>query len=86
MDGKPPLQVYPLKPLHAGVSFQNFLTFGFNPFATLRWNFKFAPCASPKLLKLNQNHPSKKKKFLVKLLYNWGYDNFSNVNARVTKR
>ena len=34
---------------------QNFLTFSFNPFATLVQNFKFAPSASPKLLNLNQD-------------------------------
>ena len=29
---------------------KRFLTFGFNPFATLVWNFKFEPSVSPKLL------------------------------------
>ena len=47
---------------------QNFLTFNFNPFATLVQNFKFVPSASPKLLNLNQDHPSKKAIFLVKSL------------------
>ena len=47
---------------------QNFLTFSFNPFATLVQNFKFAPSASPKLLNLNQDQPSKKAIFLVKSL------------------
>ena len=47
---------------------QNFLTFSFNPFATLVQNFKFVPSASPKLLNLNQDHPSKKAIFMVKSL------------------
>ena len=47
---------------------QNFLTFSFNPYATLVQNFKFVPSASPKLLNLNQDHPSKKAIFLVKSL------------------
>ena len=49
-----------------GISPQNFLNFRFNPFATPVWNFKFVPSASPKLLNLNQNHPSKKAIFLIK--------------------
>ena len=32
------------------------------------WNFKFVPSARPKLLDLNQDHPSKKAVFLVKSL------------------
>ena len=47
---------------------QNFLTFIFNPFPTPVQNFKFLPSASPKLLNLNQDHPSKKAVFLVKSL------------------
>ena len=48
---------------------KNFLTFSFNPFATLVQNFKFqVPSASSKLLNLNQDHPSKKAIFLVKSL------------------
>ena len=46
----------------------NFLTFSFNPFATLMQNFKFVPSASPKLLNLNKDHPLKKEVFLVKSL------------------
>ena len=49
-----------------GISIQKFLTFSFNPFATLVKNVKFLPSASPKLLNLNQGHPSKKAVFLVK--------------------
>ena len=44
------------------------LTFSFNPFATLVYNFRFLPSASPKLLNLNQEHISKKAVFLVKSL------------------
>ena len=51
-----------------GLGPQNFLTFSFNPFATLMQNFKFVPSASLKLLNLNQDHPSKKAIFLVKSL------------------
>ena len=36
---------------NVGISFQNFLTFKFNPFATLMWNFKAIGSACPKLLK-----------------------------------
>ena len=32
----------------------------FNPFVTLAQNYKVIPTASPKLLNLNQDHPSKK--------------------------
>ena len=45
------------------ISPQNFLTFSFNPFDRLVQNFKFVPSAGPKLLNLNQDHPSKKKQF-----------------------
>ena len=45
---------------NVGIIPKNFLTFPFNPFATLVSNFKFVPRASPKLLCLNQDHPSKK--------------------------
>ena len=41
--------------------------------------------ASPKLLDLNQEHPSKKLVFLIKSLYNCSYNNFSHRNARFTK-
>ena len=36
-------------------------------------------------MNLKQDHPSKKVDFLVKSLQNWGYDNLSHRNARVTK-
>ena len=47
---------------------QNFLNFSFNSFDRLVWNIKFLPSASPKLLKLIQDHPWKKAAFLVKSL------------------
>ena len=53
---------------NVGFGPQNVLAFSFNPFATLVQNFKFVPSASPKLLNLNQDHPSKKEIFLVKSL------------------
>ena len=70
---------------NVGISSKIFLTFSFNPFATLVGNFKFMPSANSKLLNSNQDRPSKKAVFLVKSLWNWGYDNFSLRNARVTK-
>ena len=47
---------------------QSFMTFSFNPFATLVQNFKFVSSANPKLLNLNQDHPLRKAIFLVKSL------------------
>ena len=73
----PPTSFSPVTSKNVGFGPQNLLTFSLNPFATLVQNVKFVPSASPKLLNLNQDHPSKKKIFLVKSLYNWCYDNFS---------
>ena len=39
---------------NVGISPKIFLTFTFDPFATLVQNLKVMPSASPKLLKLNQ--------------------------------
>ena len=64
----PPTSFSPVTSKNVGFGTQNFLTFSFNPFATLVQNFKFVPSASPKLLNLNQDHPSKKAIFLVKSL------------------
>ena len=58
----------PVTSRNVGIRPQNFLTFSFNPFNRLAENFKFASSASPKLLNLNQDHPSKKAVFLVKSL------------------
>ena len=63
-----PTSFSPVTSTNVGLSSQNFLTFSFNPFVTLVQNFKFVPSASPKLLNLNQDHPSKKAIFLVKSL------------------
>ena len=49
----------PLTSTHVRVS-SHFLTFSFNPFATLMKNFKVIPSVSPKLLNLNHNYPFKK--------------------------
>ena len=48
---------------NVGTNPKNLLTFSLNPFATLVQNVKFIPSASPKLLNLNQDHPSKKRFF-----------------------
>ena len=53
----------PVTSTDVGVSHQNFLTFSFNPFATLVRNFKAIPSASSKLLNFHQNHPSKRVVF-----------------------
>ena len=58
----------PVTSTNVGIILQNFLAFSFNPFATLVENVKVVTCASPKLLNLNQEHPSKKVLFLVKSL------------------
>ena len=62
----PPTSFSPVTSTKVGVGPKNFLTFSFNPFATLVQNF--VPSASPKLLNLNQDHPSRKATFLVKSL------------------
>ena len=62
MEGKkaPPTSFSPVTSTNVGIRPQYFLTFSFDPFATLMLNFKFVPSVSPKLLNLNQDHPSKK--------------------------
>ena len=64
----PPTSFFPITSTNVGFGPQNFQTFSFNPFATLQQNLKFVPSASPKLLNLNQDHPSIKATFLVKSL------------------
>ena len=44
------------------------MAFSFNPFTTLVQIVKAIPSGSPKLLNLNQDHPSKKVVFLLKSL------------------
>ena len=62
-DGEkaPATSFSPVTSTNVGIWPQNFLTFSFNPFDRLVWNFKFVPSASPKLLNLKQDHPSKKR-------------------------
>ena len=64
----PPTSFSPVTSTNLGFGPKNFLTFSFDPFATLVQNFKFVPGASPKLLNLNLDHLSKKAIFLVKSL------------------
>ena len=59
-----PYQFFPCNSTNVGISPQNFQTFSFNPLATLVLNFKFVPSVCPKLLNLNQDHPSKKADML----------------------
>ena len=59
----PPSSFSPVTLTNVGSGPQNFLTFSFNPFATLVQNFEFVPSASPKLLNLNQSTPQKKPFF-----------------------
>ena len=54
---RPPVSFSSVTSANVGISPQKFLTFSFNPFATLMQNFKFVPSVTPKLLNLNQDHP-----------------------------
>ena len=58
---RPPTSFSPVTSTNVGISPQNFLTFSFNPFATLVQNF--VPSASPKLLNLNETTHQKKRSF-----------------------
>ena len=64
----PPTSVSPATSTNVRITPQNFLSFSFNPFDRLVQTFKFVPSASPKLLNLNQGHPSKKVVLEVKSL------------------
>ena len=64
----PPTSFSPVTSTNVGFGSQNFLTFIFNPFATLVQNFKFAPSANLKLLVLNQDQSSKKSDFSGQIL------------------
>ena len=64
----PPTSFSPVTSTNVGISSQNFLTFSFNPYDRLVYNFKYVPSPSRKLLNLNQDHPSKNAVFLVKSL------------------
>ena len=50
---------------------QNYLTFSFNPFATLLQNFKAISSTTLKLMRLNQDYLSRMKiiTFLVEILH-----------------
>ena len=50
----------PVTSRYAEISSKNFLTFSFNSFSKLVQIFKTTPSAIPKLMNLNQDHPSKK--------------------------
>ena len=63
-----PTSFSPITSINVGTNPQKFLTFSFDSFATLLYNFKVIPSASPKLLNFNQDHFSKKMDFLVKSL------------------
>ena len=65
---RPPINFSPVNSTNVEISPKNFPTFNFNAFSTLVWNFKAIPAASPKLLNLNQDRPSKKVFFLVQFL------------------
>ena len=67
-DSLLPPSFSPATSKNVGFGPQRFLTFSFNTFATLVQNFKLIALASPKLLNLNQDQPSKKAIFLVKSL------------------
>ena len=60
----------PVTSANVGISPQNFLTFSFNPFATLVQNFKAIRRASPKLLNFERRPPCKKKWFFWSNPYN----------------
>ena len=62
---RPPTSFSPVTSTNVRFSPQNF---SFNAFARLVQNFKFVRSASPKLLNLNQDHPSKKVVYSVKSL------------------
>ena len=82
---RPPITGFPLvTSTKVRISPQKFLTFSFKPFDRLLYSFKCIPSASPKLLNLNQDHPSKKW-FFWSNFYKLELDNFSYRNARTTK-
>ena len=61
-----PTNFSPVTSTNVGISPKTFLAFTFYLFTRLVRNFKCMPSASPKLLSLNQDQPSKKATFLVK--------------------
>ena len=64
---RPPVSFSLLTFTNVTISPWTFLTFSFNLFHTLVYNFKAMPCFSLKLLNLKQENPSKKKVKLYKI-------------------
>ena len=60
MGGSSPTSFSPVTSTNVGISSKNFLTFSFNIFATMVWNFKAIPSASPKLLAWIKTFPQNK--------------------------
>ena len=58
-----------------------FVTFSFHDFVPVQ-NFKAISSATPTLLNLNQDQPSK---MCPCFCSNWGYDNYSHRNVGITK-
>ena len=63
-DPPPPTRFFHITSTNVRISPQNFLAISFNPFAHWCKIFKFVLSASPKLLNLNQDNPSKRRFFL----------------------
>ena len=53
----------PTTSTNVGISLQNFLTFSFNPLATLVWNFKAIPSDSPNFIELEPRLSCQKSGF-----------------------
>ena len=76
-----PTSFSPVSSKNVGICLQNILTSCFNLFDALLENVKAIPSASPKLLNLNQEHPSKNCFFLWKFykieschaIFTWHY-------------
>ena len=66
---KAPLSSFPpVTTKNVGIRPKMFLTFSFNPFATLVQSFMFVPSVNHKSLNLNKDHSSEKVVFQVKFL------------------
>ena len=70
---RPPISLSPVTFTNVGISPQNLLTFSFNPFATLLFNIK-THLVPVQIIELEPRPTLKKVVFLVKSLWNWGYD------------
>ena len=92
---RPPTSFLPITSTNLRISLRNFLSFSFNPFVTLVQNFTFVLSASPKLLNLNQDHPSKKPFFwsnpykikvvITSLIQTLELPNFGHMNTSTIK-